>query len=119
MRRAGKAYVPEEIVFEIKSEIALGLSYAAGILSTISVWAPGTKPLPPKRWSGHGRPPTRPRRSAKHAPISVKQLAFGLPRRAWRTIGWREGASEHLASRFGRVRVRPAHRNECAVTSGS
>ena len=91
---------------------ALGLSYAAGILSNTSVWAPGTKPLPPKRWSGHGRPPTRPRRSAKHKPVSVKRLAFGLPRRAWRTIGWREGACEHLTSRFARVRVRPAHRND-------
>jgi len=76
------------------------------------VWAPGTKPLPPKRWSGHGRPPTRLRRSAKHKPVSVKQLAFGLPKRAWRTIGWREGACERLTSRFARVRVRAAHRNE-------
>ncbi|MGH8623288.1 MAG: IS701 family transposase [Burkholderiales bacterium] len=91
---------------------ALGLRYAAGILSNTSVWAPGTKPLPPERWSGRGRPPTRPRRSAKHKPVSVKQLALGLPRRAWRTIGWREGACEQLTSRFARVRVRPAHRNK-------
>ena len=87
---------------------ALGLSYAAGILSNTSVWAPGTKPLPPKRWSGRGRRPTRPRRSAKHKPVSVKQLAFGLPKRAWRTIGWREGSVERLSSRFARVRVRAA-----------
>jgi SRSO17 transposase len=91
---------------------ALGLSYAAGILSSTSVWAPGTKPLPPRRWSGRGRRPTRPRCSARHKPVSVKQLAFGLPRRAWRTISWREGACEQLTSRFARVRVRPAHRNE-------
>ena len=89
---------------------ALGLSYAAGILSNTSVWAPGTQPLPPKRWSGHGRPPTRPRRSARHKPVSAKQLAFALPRRAWRTIGWREGACGPLTSRFARVRA--AHRNE-------
>jgi SRSO17 transposase len=87
---------------------ALGLSYAAGILSNTSVWAPGTKPLPPKRWSGRGRPPIRPRRSAKHKPVSAKQLAFGLPRRAWRTIGWREGACGRLTSRFTRLRVRAA-----------
>jgi SRSO17 transposase len=87
---------------------ALGLSYAAGILSNTSVWAPGTRPLPPKRWSGRGRPPTRPRRSAKHKPVSVKQLAFGLPRRAWQTIGWREGACQRLTSRFARLRVRAA-----------
>ena len=98
---------------DLRTQInALGLRYAAGILSNTSVWAPDTKPLPPKRWSGRGRPPTRPRRSAKHKPVSVKQLAFGLPRRAWRTIGWREGACEPLSSRFARVRVRPAHRNK-------
>ena len=86
---------------------ALGLSYAAGILSNTTVWAPGTKPLPPKRWSGHGRRPTR-LRYGKHKPVSVKQLAFGLPKQAWRTIGWREGSVSRLSSRFARVRVRAA-----------
>jgi SRSO17 transposase len=98
---------------DLRTQIgALGLSYAAGILSNTSVWAPGAKPLPPKRWSGRGRPPTRARRSARHNPVSVKQLALGLPGRAWRAIGWREGACERLTSRFARVRVRAAHRNE-------
>lgn len=98
---------------ELRTQIgALGLRYAAGIVSSTTVWAPGTKPLPPKRWSGRGRPPTRPRRDARHKPVSVKQLALGLPRRAWRTIGWREGAAGQLASRFARVRVRAAHRDE-------
>jgi SRSO17 transposase len=97
----------------LRTEIsALGLSYAAGILSNTSVWALGAKPLPPKRRSGRGRPPTRPRRSAKHKPVSVKQLAFALPRRAWRTIGWREGTRDRLTSRFARLRVRAAHRNQ-------
>jgi SRSO17 transposase len=96
----------------LRTEIsALGLSYAAGILSSTSVWALGAKPLPPKRRPGRGRPPTRPRRSAKHKPVSVKQLAFALPRRAWRTVGWREGSGGRLSSRFARVRVRAAHRN--------
>ena len=96
----------------LRAEIgALGLSYAAGILSSTTVWAPGTKPLPPKRWSGQGRPPTR-LRHAKHKPVSVKQLALGLPKRAWRTIGWREGTAGRLSSRFARVRVRAAHRNK-------
>ena len=90
----------------------LGLSYVAGILSNTSVWAPGTKPLPPRRWSGRGRRPTRWRRNAKHKPVSVKELAFVLPKRAWRTIGWREGTAERLTSRFARVRVRAAHRGE-------
>ncbi len=91
---------------------ALKLTYVAGILSSTSVWAPGTEPLAAKRWSGRGRPPTRPRRDAKHKPLSVKELALGLPRRAWRTIGWREGTAERLSSRFARVRVRAAHRGQ-------
>jgi SRSO17 transposase len=86
---------------------ALALTYVAGILSNTSVWAPGTKPLPPKRWSGHGRRPTR-LRHGKHKPLSVKALAFDLPKRAWRTIGWREGTAGRLSSRFARVHVRAA-----------
>jgi SRSO17 transposase len=91
---------------------ALGLSYVAGILSNTSAWVPGSEPLPPKRWSGRGRPPTRPRRNKKHKPVSVKELAFSLPKRAWRKVGWREGSAERLTSRFARVRVRAAHRNQ-------
>jgi len=90
---------------------ALGLRYVAGILPNTSVWISGTGPLPPKTWSGQGRPPKRTRRDDKHRPISVKQLALNLPKRAWRTIEWREGTAERLASRFARVRVRAAHRD--------
>lgn len=93
----------------LRDEIGdLGLSYAAGILSSTTVWAPGEAPLPPKRWSGRGRHPTRLRRDAKHKPVSVKTLALALPRRAWRTVVWREGTAEPMASRFARVRVRAA-----------
>ncbi len=126
--RRRKAHVPEEIVFQTKPEIALeqirwacaaglprgvvlldagygnhtklrgelgalGLTYAAGILSSTTVWAPGTR-------LGHG----------EHKPVSVKALAFSLPKRAWRTVDWREGSGGRLSSRFARVRVRAAHR---------
>jgi SRSO17 transposase len=50
-------------------------------------------------------------RDAEHQPISVKDLALGLPRRAWRTITWREGTAERLSSRFARIRVRVARRD--------
>jgi SRSO17 transposase len=89
----------------------LGLRYVAGILPNTSVWTSGAGPLPPKKWSGQGRPPKLIRRDAKHQPVSVKQLALGLPKRAWRTIAWREGTAEWLSSRFARVRVRAAHRD--------
>ena len=89
----------------------LGLSYVAGIQSHTTVWAPGTGPRPPKKWSGHGRPPKLLRRDDKHKPASVKELALALPKRAWRTITWREATGDKLSSRFARVRVRVAHRN--------
>jgi len=95
---------------ELRASIsALGLQYVAGILSNTTVWAPGTAPLPPKKWSGHGRVPKLMRRDRQHQPVSVKDLALGLPKQAWRSIKWREGSAEWLSSRFARVRVRAAH----------
>lgn len=90
---------------------ALGLNYVAGILPQTCVWGPDTAPLPPKAWAGRGRPTKRLRREGAHQPVSVKDLAFGLPGRAWRTVTWREGSADRLTSRFARVRVRPAHRD--------
>jgi SRSO17 transposase len=98
---------------DLRAEITkLGLPYIVGILSNTTVWAPGTEPLPPKRWSGRGRPPKRLQRDAEHWPVCVKELALGLPKRAWRTIEWREGSAQALSSRFARVRVRAARRDE-------
>jgi SRSO17 transposase len=91
---------------------ALGLRYVAGIQSSTSVWAPGTAPLPAKPWSGRGRPPKRVRRDAEHRPVSVKALALGRPAAAWQTIAWRDGTADRLASRFARLRVRAAHRDD-------
>jgi SRSO17 transposase len=51
-------------------------------------------------------------RNPDHQPISVKQLALGLPSSAWKNIGWRPGGQGTLRSRFAAVRVRPAHRDE-------
>jgi SRSO17 transposase len=91
---------------------ALGIPYAAGIGATTTVWAPGTAPLPAKnKRSGRGRPATRLRRSRRHRPLCVKALALRQPKAAWQTIAWREGTAAPLASRFVRLRVRPAHRD--------
>jgi len=90
---------------------ALALTYVAGILPNTTVWTSDTEPPPPKKWSGRGRRPKRLHRDDGHKPISVEELALGLPRRAWRKITWREGSCERLSSRFARVRVRAAHRD--------
>jgi SRSO17 transposase len=89
----------------------LGLTYVAGILPHVTVWANAEAPLPPKTWGGQGRPPKRIRRDNKHQPVPVKDLALSLPAKAWRTVKWREGSAEWLSSRFARVRVRAAHRD--------
>jgi SRSO17 transposase len=89
----------------------LGLAYVVGVQSSTSLWPPGTEPLPPKPWSGRGRPTSLIRRDAEHQPVSAKELALGLPRKAWRRVTWREGSNTQLASRFAAVRVRPAHRD--------
>ena len=91
---------------------ALELSYVAGILSNTTVWAPGTGPLPPKPYvRGRGRPTKQLQRDAEHQPVTVKDLAFGLPAEAWQMVTWREGTNGALTSRFARLRIRIAHRD--------
>ena len=91
---------------------ALGLTYAVGIQSSTTLWADGHEPLAPHGSRGRGRPGTHLRRNRTHQPINANRLAHALPGRAWRHLQWREGSAGRLASRFTRVRVRAAHRNE-------
>ena len=94
---------------------ALGLSYAVSVISSTSVWAPGSAPLPPAPYTGRGRVPTRARRAPGHQPLSVKDVALGLELAVWHTVAWREGTNQTLRSRFARVRVRAAHRHNRRV----
>jgi SRSO17 transposase len=137
--RRAKVGVPEEIDFKTKPRIALdqiswacqaglpgdmvlldagygndsklrtgitelGKLYVAGIQPQTLVWKPGKRP---------GRAPKRGRLDAP-AVISVKEVALGLPAKAWRTIEWREGTNERLSSRFARVRVHVASSHQPA-----
>ena len=52
------------------------------------------------------------RRDDEHRPVTVKDAALALPEPAWETITWREGSADRLTSRYARLRVRPAHRDE-------
>lgn len=91
----------------------LGLLYVVGVTGQVTVWPPGHMPLPPQEYSGRGAVPNRQRLGdAKHQrPQSVKELALDLPPSQWQTVDWREGTSFTLRSRFARVRVRAAHRD--------
>ena len=136
--RRHKVGVPEEVAFQTKPEIALdqirraceaglprgvalmdpaygndarlrteatalGLLYAAGIQSDTLVWPPGA-------WPKRERASKKGRRD-QDGVISVKEVALGLPKKAWRTIAWREGSADWLSSRFARLRVRVGHRH--------
>jgi SRSO17 transposase len=89
-----------------------GLPYVVGVKGETTVWRPGQGPVPPKRRRGRGRPATRVRRTARHQPLSLHRLAAESPPTAWQTVTWREGTRGAMRSRFARLRVRPAHRDE-------
>lgn len=122
VRAAVEAGIPRGVVLmdagygantKLRTEItALGLSYIAGILPNTTVWPRGQGPLAAKAWSGRGRPPRRARRDAGHRPLQVKALALGLADTAWETLTWREGSADWLTSRYARLRVRAAHRDQ-------
>src|SRR6201994_3326798 len=136
--RGKKAGVPRDIKFKTKPEIALeqirwaceaglprgvalmdtaygndsrlragmtdlGVPYVAGILPNTLMWRFGTGPR------RKGKPLNNTGRRDEPDLISAKEVALGLPKRAWRTISWREGSAEWLSSRFARVRVRVGH----------
>jgi SRSO17 transposase len=72
-----------------------------------TVWRSSEAPSPPTPGSGRGRRAI----DQKLQPVSVKALALQLPIDAWQPINWREGSNADLASRFARLRARPAHRD--------
>ena len=76
----------------------VGLAYVVGVQPTLNVWRPGEGPLPPKPWSGKGRPPSLVRRSPDQKPISVKALAEELDADTWHTVRWRERTNVDLSS---------------------
>lgn len=87
---------------------ALGLTFVVGVSETAMAWPPGTLAVVPKG-KKRGRPRKNLRRSGDGAPVaSVATLAGALPAEAWRTVSWREGVADALASRFAALRVRPA-----------
>jgi SRSO17 transposase len=90
----------------------LGLQYAVGVQSSMTVWEPGKQPLPAKPRRKMGRPPRLLQRTTDHQPVAVKQLAMSLPPTAFKNITWREAGERKLRSRFAAVRVRPAHRDD-------
>jgi SRSO17 transposase len=136
--RRKKAGVPKQIKFKTKPEIALeqirwaceaglprgvalmdaaygndsrlraGMTelcvpYVVGILPNTLMWRSGTGPRQT------GKPLNNTGRRDQPDLISAKEVVLGLPKRAWRTVKWREGSADWLSSRFARVRVCVGH----------
>jgi SRSO17 transposase len=95
----------DALTFELK------LPYVVGIQSNTTVWPPGKGPLPPKKRRPKTKPPTLLQRDDLHQPMTVKDLALGLPPTDWRKVSWREGTKGKMCSRFCALRVRAAHRD--------
>ena len=136
--RRNKAGVPSEVEFKTKPEIALeqirwaceaglprgaglmdvaygndsrlragmtalGVPYVAGIQPNTLMWRSGTAPR------RKDKPLNNTGRRDEPDLISAKEVMLDLPKRAWRTVRWREGSAGWLSLRFARVRVRVGH----------
>jgi len=88
------------------------LTYVVGVKPETTAWPPGQAPLPPKPRSARGRTPKNVRRTPKHQPVSLREIATTLPKAEWQQVRWREGTRGMMLSRFAAVRARPAHRDE-------
>lgn len=82
---------------------ALGVLYVASILPKTLMWRSGTGPR------RKGKPLNNTGRRDEPDLMSARKVALALPKRAWRTVKWREGSADWLSSRFARVRVAVGH----------
>jgi SRSO17 transposase len=85
----------------------LGLPYALGISSTLTVFLRRPSLVAPIPLEGRGRPRTRRRVRETDRPLAVREVARRLPRSAWRWIRWRNGTQPTRRARFAAVRVTP------------
>ena len=86
----------------------LRLPYALGISSHLTVWLERPLQRPRLRRRLAGSPVMRVDLGTER-PVAVAKVADELPRRAWRTITWRNGTQRSRRARFAAVRVTPAH----------
>jgi SRSO17 transposase len=121
-KRRKKAGVPDNIEFQTKPKIALQQiewACAAGIAPGVVLMdcAYGSDLSLRRRLTAldltyavgvWARTLVRKAKRGGDAPVTATDLAKSLPKRAWRTIGWRNGTNVRLVSRFARVRVRAA-----------
>ena len=87
----------------------MGLPYAVGVSSHLTVFLGTPRTQPPVPRTGRGRPASRLRLAPDVTPAKVRDLATQTAARAWRTVSWRNGAQAPWRARFWACRVTPAH----------
>jgi SRSO17 transposase len=114
--RRTKAHVPDDVRFQTKAEIALdlldwALEQALGFAAVTSDADYGDQPFfldQLERRSLRFVMPIRRdftvRASLERAPERADALIAAQPKRAWQTIGWREGSKGRLRARFVALR---------------
>jgi SRSO17 transposase len=119
--RRKKTGVPEDIAFQTKPKIALqqiqwacAAGIAPGVVLTDCVYGAdlslrrGISALALAYAVGVWARTLVAKATGDGTAMTALDLAKSLPKRAWRTIGWRDGTNARLVSRFARVRVRAA-----------
>lgn len=98
---------------QFRTEITkMGMEYAVGVRSDVSIWPSGTTFTIPANYRGQGRPSKILKPVEDVCPLSVKQFAQGLEPHDWYTVTWREGSNSELTSRFACSRVTIAHQHQ-------
>ncbi|MEX0599821.1 MAG: transposase, partial [Rhodothermales bacterium] len=82
-------------------------SYAVGVKETTSVRWPSAAPEHEAAAAlGDGASPYEPEIVSKdEVPVSARELAMSLPKKAYEALRWREGTKGTMRSRFAAVRV--------------
>ena len=95
-----------------------GHGYVVGIQSSISVWKPGSEPVPPTKSQKKKRGRPRTRHVGRSKPLSVTELATSIGTTSLKLLTWREGSNGPQRSRFGAIRVRTAHGHSKGASPG-
>jgi SRSO17 transposase len=86
-----------------------GLQYAVVVEPSIKVWTTDPDLVPLAADKPRGRPREYPALKDLPEPKTLAEVAKELPKKAWRTVTWRQGTKGPMRSRFAQVKVWAAH----------
>jgi SRSO17 transposase len=86
-----------------------GLQYAVAVEPVIKVWTTDPHLVPLAAAKQRGRPREYPALKDLPEAKTLAEIAKELPKKAWRTITWRQGTKGPMRSRFAQVKVWAAH----------